>query len=440
MPPPRPPEFDTLALHAGQRPDAATGARAVPIYETTSYVFADSDHAAELFNLERAGHIYSRISNPTTAVLEERVAALENGVGAVATASGMAALHLAIATLAGAGDHIVASSSLYGGTVNLLAQTLPRFGIATSFVRPRDHAGFAAAIEENTKLVIAETIGNPGLEVFDIPAVAAIAHRAGVPLLIDNTFATPYLSRPIELGADLVMHSLTKWIGGHGLVIGGAIIDGGNFDWSATDRFPTLTKPYAGYHGLIFAEEYGPAAFIMRARTEGLRDFGACLSPHNAARILTGVETLSLRMERHIANTAEVMRRPDEKFCGWLGHPSLARDPPRLRIGQGAAAARKGVDRRVRRQGRPAGGAQVHRGAKARQSFGQRWRRKNAGDPPRFDHPSADGRRAARRRRDRRGPRQAVGRPRGGFRHRRRPRTGATRLAEDLRGSDALRS
>ena len=328
MPAPRPPEFDTLALHAGQRPDPVTGARAVPIYETTSYVFSDSDHAAELFNLERAGHIYSRISNPTTAVLEERIAALENGVGAVAAASGMAALHLAIATLAGAGDHIVASSSLYGGTINLLAQTLPRFGIETSFVKPRDHAGFAAAIGDNTKLVIGETIGNPGLEVFDIPAVAAIAHQAGVPLLIDNTFATPYLSRPIELGADLVMHSLTKWIGGHGLVIGGAIVDGGHFDWSATDRFPTLTQPYAGYHGLIFAEEYGPAAFIMRARTEGLRDFGACLSPHNAARILTGVETLSLRMERHIANTAAVLAAlAKNPGVGWVVHPSLETHP-----------------------------------------------------------------------------------------------------------------
>jgi O-acetylhomoserine (thiol)-lyase len=325
MPAPRPPEFDTLALHAGQRPDAATGARAVPIYETTSYVFADCDHAAELFNLERAGHIYSRISNPTTAVLEERIAALENGVGAVATASGMAALHLAIATLAGAGDHIVASSSLYGGTINLLAQTLPRFGITTSFVKPRDHAGFAAAMRENTKLVLGETIGNPGLEVFDIPAVAAIAHRAGVPLLIDNTFATPYLSRPIELGADLVMHSLTKWIGGHGLVIGGAIVDGGRFDWCAEkNRFPTLTQPYAGYHGLIFAEEYGPAAFIMRARTEGLRDFGACLSPHNAARLLTGVETLSLRMERHISNTAAALAALEKNpAVGWVSHPSL---------------------------------------------------------------------------------------------------------------------
>jgi O-acetylhomoserine (thiol)-lyase len=325
---PRPPDFDTLSLHAGQRPDPVTGARAVPIYETTSYVFSDVDHAAALFNLERAGHLYSRISNPTVAVLEERLAALEGGVGAVCTASGMAALHLAIATLLGAGDHIVASSSLYGGTVNLLAQTLPRFGISTTFVKPRDHAGFAAAIRPETKLVIGETIGNPGLEVLDIPALARIAHDAGVPVLIDNTFATPWLSRPIEQGADIVMHSLTKWIGGHGLVIGGALVDSGKFDWLASGRHPTLTEPYAGYHGLVFAEHFGPSAFIMRARTEGLRDFGACLSPHNAARLLTGVETLSLRMQRHVENTRAVLAALQANDAvSWVIHPSLQNHP-----------------------------------------------------------------------------------------------------------------
>ena len=328
MPAPRPPDFDTLALHAGQPPDPATGARAVPIYETTSFVFADVDQAAALFNLERAGHIYSRISNPTVAVLEERIAALESGVGAVATASGMAAMHLAIATLASAGDHIVASASLYGGTINLLAQTLPRFGITTTFVAPRDHAAMAVAIQPNTKLVIGETLGNPRLEVFDIPAVAELAHKAGVPLLIDNTFATPWLCRPLELGADIVMHSLTKWIGGHGLVIGGAIVDGGRFDWRASGRHPTLTQPYAGYHGLVFADEFGPAAFITRARTEGLRDFGACLSPHNAARLLTGVETLSLRIERHGANTAAVLAAlKSNAAVSWILHPTLPDHP-----------------------------------------------------------------------------------------------------------------
>ncbi len=239
---PKPPAFETLSLHAGQHPDPVTRSRAVPIYQTTSYVFDDADHAAGLFNLERAGHIYTRISNPTTAVLEERLAALEDGVGAVCTASGMAAMHLAIATLLNAGDHIVASASLYGGTINLLTHTLPRFGIRTTFVKPRDLDGLRAAIGERTRLVIAETIGNPGLEVLDIPKVAAIAHAAGVPLLIDNTFATPYLCRPLTLGADIVMHSVTKWIGGHGVAIGGVIVDGGRFDWQAGNKFPTLTR------------------------------------------------------------------------------------------------------------------------------------------------------------------------------------------------------
>src|SRR5215472_7918685 len=297
MPAPNPPAFETLSLHAGQHPDPVTGARAVPIYQTTSYVFQDSEHAAALFNLERAGHIYTRISNPTTAVLEERLAALENGVGAICTASGQAAMHLAIATLLNAGEHIVASSSLYGGTINLLAHTLPRFGITTTFVKPRDLAAFRASIRPNTRLVIAETIGNPGLEVLDIPAVAAIAHDAKIPLLIDNTFATPYLSRPIDLGADIVMHSITKWIGGHAVAIGGAIIDGGCFDWRASGKFAVLTEPYAGYHGMVFDEQFGPSAFIMRARTEGLRDFGACMSPTNAFQLLQGIETLPVRME-----------------------------------------------------------------------------------------------------------------------------------------------
>ena len=325
---PKPPAFETLSLHAGQHPDPVTRSRAVPIYQTTSYVFDDADHAAGLFNLERAGHIYTRISNPTTAVLEERLAALEDGVGAVCTASGMAAMHLAIATLLGAGDHIVASASLYGGSINLLTHTLPRFGITTTFVKPRDHDGLRAAIGPKTRLVIAETIGNPGLEVLDIPEVAEIAHAAGIPLLIDNTFATPYLSRPLTLGADIVMHSITKWIGGHGIAIGGAIVDGGRFDWQASDKFPTLTKPYAGYHGIVFAEEFGPSAFIMRARAEGLRDFGACLSPTNAFHLLQGVETLPLRMERHIENTTAVLAfLRKHPAVDWVLHPSLETHP-----------------------------------------------------------------------------------------------------------------
>jgi O-acetylhomoserine (thiol)-lyase len=325
---PKPPAFETLSLHAGHHPDPVTGSRAVPIHQTTSYVFQDADHAAALFNLERAGHIYTRISNPTVAVLEERIAALEHGLGAVCTASGMAALHLAVATLLNAGDHIVASASLYGGSINILTHTLPRFGITTTFVKPRDLDGFRAAIRPNTRLVIGETIGNPGLEVLDIPKVAEIAHDAAIPLLIDNTFATPYLSRPIELGADIAMNSLTKWIGGHGIAIGGAIVDGGRFDWDASGKFPTLTEPYAGYHGIVFSEQFGPAAFIMRARTEGLRDFGACLSPTNAFYLLQGVETLALRMERHVANSAAVLdflTRNDA--VSWVLHPSLESHP-----------------------------------------------------------------------------------------------------------------
>lgn len=321
-------KFDTLALHAGQQPDPATGARAVPIYQTTSYVFRDTDHAAALFNLEQAGHIYSRISNPTVAVLEERVAALEHGVGAVATASGQAALHLAIVTLMGQGGHIVASSSLYGGSVNLFAHTLPRFGIETSFVNPRDHGAFRAAIRPQTRLVFAETLGNPGLEVLDIPAVADVAHGAGLPLMIDNTFATPYLCNPVVLGADIVMHSATKWLGGHGLAIGGVVVDGGRFDWEASGKFPTLTEPYAGYHGIDFAEEFGPQAFSMRARAEGLRDFGAALSPQNAFYILQGIETLPLRIERHVANTARVLEfLASDDAVAWVVHPTLPAHP-----------------------------------------------------------------------------------------------------------------
>ncbi len=317
-------KFDTLALHAGQRPDPATGARAVPIYQTTSFVFHDTEHAASLFNLERAGHIYSRISNPTTAVLEERLAGLEGGVGSVCTASGQAALHLAVATLMGSGSHIVSSSAIYGGSHNMFMHTLPRFGIETSFINPRDVDGFRSAIRPETRLVFAETVGNPGLEVLDIPAVAQIAHDAALPLMIDATFTTPYLCRPFDHGADLIMHSVTKFLGGHGVAIGGALIDGGRFDWEASGKFPTLTEPYAGYHGLDFAEEFGPAAFIMRARAEGLRDFGACMSPTNAFYILQGVETLPVRMKRHVENAQAVASfLEDNEAVSWVNHPDL---------------------------------------------------------------------------------------------------------------------
>jgi O-acetylhomoserine (thiol)-lyase len=321
--------FDTLSLHAGQRPDPTTGSRAVPIHFTTSYAFHDTDEAAALFNLETPGHIYSRISNPTVAVFEERIAALEGGVGAVAAASGTAALHLAVATLMSAGDHIVASKNLYGGSYNMMNLTLPRFGITTTFVDPRDPAAFAAAIRPNTKLLYGETLGNPGLEVMDVDAVADVAHAHGVPLMVDSTFSTPYLFRPIEHGADIVLHSATKFLGGHGTALGGVIVDGGRFDWSAHgDRFPTLTQPYAGYHGIVFAEEFGPAALGMRARAEGLRDFGACLSPHNAFALLQGVETLPLRMARHVTNTDRVLEMLlADPNVTWVKHPRVPTHP-----------------------------------------------------------------------------------------------------------------
>jgi O-acetylhomoserine (thiol)-lyase len=322
------PGFDTLALHAGAAPDAATGARAVPIYLTTSFVFESSDHAAALFNLERAGHVYSRISNPTNAVLEQRVSALEGGIGAITTASGQAALHLCIATLMGAGAHIVASTALYGGSQNLLHYTLRRFGIATTFVKPGDIDGWRAAVRPNTKLFFGETVGNPALEVLDIPIVSAIAHEAGVPLLVDSTLTTPWLIKPFEHGADLVYHSATKFLSGHGTVIGGIVVDGGSFDWDKSGKFPELTTPYDGFHNMVFSEESTVGAFQLRARREGLRDFGACMSPHSAWLILQGVETLSLRMERHMRNTQKVVEfLSSHPFVARVGHPLLESHP-----------------------------------------------------------------------------------------------------------------
>lgn len=316
--------FDTLSLHAGQQPDPATGARATPIYQTASYVFENTDHAASLFNIERAGHVYSRISNPTVAVLEERIAALEGGIGAIATASGQAAMHLALTTLMGAGSHIVASRALYGGTHNLLAYTLPRFGITTSFVDPRDPAAFAAAIRPETRLVLGEVLGNPGLEVLDIEKITEVAHTAGLPLLIDATFATPYLMKPFAHGADIIVHSATKFLSGHGTVIGGLLVDGGCFDWEQSGKFPTLTEPYDGFHDLVFSEEFGPAAFIMRARKEGARDFGACMSPQNAFLILQGMETLHVRMPRHVENTLQIANFLEQHdMVNWVSYPGL---------------------------------------------------------------------------------------------------------------------
>jgi O-acetylhomoserine (thiol)-lyase len=321
-------KFDTLSLHAGQRPDPTTGARATPIYQSASFVFPDTDYAVGLFNIERAGHVYSRLSNPTNAVLEERIAALENGVGGIATASGQAAMHLAIATIVSGGEHIVSSRSIYGGTHNLLAYTLPRFGIETTFVDPRDPDAFRDAIQDNTRLIFGEILGNPGLEVLNVPVVSDIAHAAGIPLLVDATFATPYLCKPIDFGADLIMHSATKFLSGHGVVIGGLLVDGGTFDWEASGKFPTLAEPYPGFHNLNFAEEFGPAAFITRARKEGLRDFGACMSPTTAFQILQGMETLPLRMQRHVENTQKVAEfLLEREEVEWLNHPMLESHP-----------------------------------------------------------------------------------------------------------------
>ncbi|MBM3338315.1 MAG: O-acetylhomoserine aminocarboxypropyltransferase [Betaproteobacteria bacterium] len=308
---PRYPGFDTLSLHAGSTPDPATGARATPIYLSTSFVFRDSDHAASLFNMERSGHVYSRISNPTNAVLEERIAALEGGVAGIAVASGQAALHLGLATIAGTGSHVLASRALYGGSQNLLGYTMKRFGIETTFINPRDMNAWRSNIRPNTKVLFAETLGNPGLDVLDIDTVAAIAHEHHLPLMVDSTFTTPYLLRPFDHGADLVFHSATKFLCGHGTAVGGLLVDGGTFDWQAaydkTGRFAELCEPYDGFHGMVFAEESTVAPFSLRARREGLRDFGAVMSPHNAFTILQGIETLSLRMDRHVSNTRRIV-------------------------------------------------------------------------------------------------------------------------------------
>ena len=322
------PGFDTLALHAGAVPDPSTGARVTPIHLSTSFVFQSSEHAASLFNMERSGHVYSRISNPTTAVLEERIAALEGGVGAIATASGQAALHLAICTIAGAGQHIVASSALYGGSHNLLHYTLKRFGISTTFVAPGDVDAWRAAIRPETRLLFGETLGNPGLDVLDIPTVSAIAREAGLPLLVDSTFTPPWLLRPFEHGADLLFHSATKFLCGHGTVVGGLLVDSGNFDWDASGKFPELTTPYEGFHGMVFSEESTVGAFLLRARREGLRDFGACISPHSAWLILQGIETLPLRMARHIDNTRQVVAMlAAHPLVARVGYPELPSHP-----------------------------------------------------------------------------------------------------------------
>ncbi len=317
--------FDTLSLHAGQTIDAEFGARAAPIYQTTSYVFPDTDTATSIFNLERGGHAYSRITNPTVGVLEQRLAALEGGSAAVCTASGMAATFCAITAILGQGDHIVASSQMYGGNISLMKNTLPRFGITTTFVDPTDIKGFSDAVTSKTRLIFGELIGNPGLDILDLEALAAIGNEHHIPFMVDATFNTPYLCRCFDFGVNIIIHSVTKWLGGHGAAIGGAIIDGGNFDWGATDRYPTIVAPYAPFQGISFWEEFGPAAFATRIRAEAMRDFGPSMSAMNAFLLLQGVETLSLRMDKHLANTAAML-----DFLGqcddvtWVSHPDLA--------------------------------------------------------------------------------------------------------------------
>ena len=322
-------KFETLQLHVGQeQPDPATDARAVPIYQTTSYVFKNSAHAAARFGLADAGNIYGRLTNSTQGVLESRVAALEGGVAGLAVASGAAAIDYTIQALAGEGDHIVAQKTIYGGSFNLLAHTLPRYGIKTTFVDAHNLAEVEAAIQPNTKAVYLETLGNPNSDIPDIEAVSAIAHKHGLPLVIDNTFGTPYLTRPIEHGADIVVHSATKFLGGHGTSLGGIIVDSGKFDWKASDKFPAIAAPNPSYHGISFAEAVGPAAFVTYVRAILLRDTGATISPFNAFILLQGVETLSLRVERHVENTKKVVeflsKHPQVEK---VNHPSLPEHP-----------------------------------------------------------------------------------------------------------------
>ena len=319
--------FATRALHAGQKPDAATGARAVPIYQTTSYVFEDTEHAAALFNLQRFGNIYTRIMNPTTAVFEERMAALERGVGALGMASGQAAQLIAITSLCQTGDEIVAASTLYGGTYTQFDVSFRKIGINTTFVDPEDPENFRRAITPRTKLLYGETIGNPRINVLDIAAVAEIAHEANIPLVIDNTFASPYLCRPIEHGADIVVHSATKFIGGHGTSIGGVIVDSGKFPWDR-GAFPQLLEPSKGYHGIRFYETFGDIAYIIKARVEGLRDFGPALSPFNSFLFLQGLETLHLRMDRHSRNALAVAEHLNRHpYVNWVSYPGLPGSP-----------------------------------------------------------------------------------------------------------------
>ncbi len=380
--------FATRSLHAGQKPDSATGARAVPIYQTTSYVFEDTEHAAALFNLQVFGNIYTRIMNPTTAVFEERMAALERGVGALGLASGQAAQFLAITSLCQSGDEIVSASTLYGGTYTQFDVSFRRLGISTTFVDPEDPENFRRAITPRTKLLYGETIGNPRVNVLDIAAVAKIAHEANIPLVIDNTFASPYLCRPIEHGADIVVHSATKFIGGHGTSIGGVIVDSGRFPWER-GAFPQLLEPSPGYHGIRFRETFGDIAYIIKVRVEGLRDFGPALSPFNSFLFLQGLETLPLRMECHSRNALAVAQHlTKHEHVSWVNYPGLPASPY-YKLAQKVSAAGRGRDSDLWDPWRARGRAAVHRQLESVLAPGECGRRQESGDSSGIHHAPA---------------------------------------------------
>ena len=408
--------IETLCLHAGQVPDPATGSRAVPIYQTTSYVFDNADHAASLFNLQTFGNIYTRLMNPTTAVFEERMAALENGRAALATASGQAAETTALLTLVESGDHIVSASTLYGGTRSLFDVTFRRMGIDTTFVDPDDPENFARAITDRTKLLYGETLGNPSINVLDLEAVGAIAADRGVPLVIDNTFATPYLCRPFEWGADVVVHSATKYIGGHGTSMGGVIVESGRFPYD-NGNFPGMVEPSRGYHGVRFYETFGDFGYTMKARCETLRTMGAALSPFNAFLMLQGIETLPVRMDRHCDNALAVARQlEDHPLVPWVNYPSLPGsryyDLARKYVPRGASAILTfGV------KGGPRGRGPVHRSGSVHEPPRERRRRAHPRHPSRVHHPPAALGRGADRGRGEPGHDPDLGRPRIRGRH-----------------------
>ena len=417
--------FETLAIHAGAAPDPTTGARATPIYQTTSYVFDDADHAASLFNLQRFGNIYSRITNPTVSVLEERIAALEGGTAACAVASGHAAQFVACLNLMEPGDEIISSTKLYGGSITQFSETFPKFDWHVRFVDPTKPKQFQKAIRKKTKAIFVESASNPDGVVCDLEAIAAIAHAAGIPLIVDNTMPTPYLCRPIAHGADIVVHSMTKYIGGHGNSMGGIIVDGGTFDWFQNDKFPAMTQPTKAYHGVRFAETFGDFGFAMRCKAVGLRDTGPCLSPFNAFLLLTGVETLPLRMERHAANAQAVAEYlAEHPLVEWVSYPGLPEQPvsrpcPALH----AQGCRGGVH--LRGQGRLRDGHPRGRELRAVLAPRQHRRHPLADHPPRLDHPSPARPGAGAKGRRRTGGDPAVDRPRDRRRRHRGSRAGA---------------